>query len=294
MRVLLVLAHPQPESFAHAVHRRMVSGLTRAGHEVRELDLYGMGFDPVMSEAGAARLPHARGQRGRGWTTSSPICAGPRADLRLPDLVVQPAGDAEGLDRSRLGPVRDLRAAEGSEPIQGRMQNIRLIGAISTYGSPWWWIRLVIGDPGRRMIMRGLRPLCHRRCRTFWLGHYRMDSSTAAKPRRFPGQGRGPGRETLRTISGGNRHVRFRLDGRIALVTGASRGLGFAMAEALAEQGAHVVLNGREPATLAEAAARLTAAGHAAEPMAFDVTDAAATLDAMERSTPPTAGSTSW
>ena len=26
--------------------------------------------------------------------------------------------------------------------------------------------------------MRGLRPLCHRRCRTFWLGHYRMDSST--------------------------------------------------------------------------------------------------------------------
>ncbi len=76
---------------------------------------------------------------------------------------------------------------------------------------------------------------------------------------------------------------RFRLDGRIALVTGASRGLGFAMAEALAEQGAHVVLNGREPATLAEAAARLTAAGHAAEPMAFDVTDAAATLDAMER-----------
>ena len=73
----------------------------------------------------------------------------------------------------------------------------------------------------------------------------------------------------------------FRLDGRIALVTGASRGLGYAMAEALAEQGAHVILNGREPGTLAEAAGRLTAAGHAAEPMAFDVTDAASTLAAM-------------
>ena len=41
----------------------------------------------------------------------------------------------------------------------------------------------------------------------------------------------------------------FRLDGRIALVTGASRGLGLAMAEALAGQGAQVLLNGRDPAT---------------------------------------------
>jgi len=85
----------------------------------------------------------------------------------------------------------------------------------------------------------------------------------------------------------------FRLDGRVALVTGASRGLGFAMAEALAEQGAHVVVNGRDPATLAEAARRLTAAGHAVEPMAFDVTDAAATLAAMAR-IGAAHGSTSW
>ncbi|TMJ43942.1 MAG: SDR family NAD(P)-dependent oxidoreductase, partial [Alphaproteobacteria bacterium] len=38
---------------------------------------------------------------------------------------------------------------------------------------------------------------------------------------------------------------RFSLKGRIALVTGASRGLGFAMAEALADHGATVVLNAR-------------------------------------------------
>ena len=61
------------------------------------------------------------------------------------------------------------------------MQNIRLIGGISTYGSPWWWIRFVIGDPGRRIIMRGLRPLPSALPR-FWLGHYRMDSSTPDEP----------------------------------------------------------------------------------------------------------------
>ena len=46
----------------------------------------------------------------------------------------------------------------------------------------------------------------------------------------------------------------FRLDGRVALVTGASRGLGFAMAEALAAFGATVILNGRDEATLEVAA----------------------------------------
>jgi gluconate 5-dehydrogenase len=46
----------------------------------------------------------------------------------------------------------------------------------------------------------------------------------------------------------------FLLDGRIALVTGASRGLGFAMAEGLAEAGATVFLNGRHGDTLEAAA----------------------------------------
>jgi gluconate 5-dehydrogenase len=73
----------------------------------------------------------------------------------------------------------------------------------------------------------------------------------------------------------------FRLDGRVALVTGASRGLGLAMAEALAAQGATVVLAGRDPATLEAAAAGLRAKGLAAEARAFDVADAAAAVEAV-------------
>jgi gluconate 5-dehydrogenase len=42
----------------------------------------------------------------------------------------------------------------------------------------------------------------------------------------------------------------FDLNERLALVTGASRGLGLAMAEALAEVGATVILNGRDANTL--------------------------------------------
>ncbi|HMA75325.1 MAG TPA: SDR family oxidoreductase [Xanthobacteraceae bacterium] len=66
----------------------------------------------------------------------------------------------------------------------------------------------------------------------------------------------------------------FSLAGRVALVTGASRGLGFAMAEGLAEAGATVVLNSRHADTLEAAAGKLRARGLKVETAAFDVTDA--------------------
>jgi gluconate 5-dehydrogenase len=65
----------------------------------------------------------------------------------------------------------------------------------------------------------------------------------------------------------------FSLDGRVALVTGASRGLGLAMAEALAKAGATVMLNGRNASTLRIEADRLREGGLKAEALAFDVTD---------------------
>lgn len=68
----------------------------------------------------------------------------------------------------------------------------------------------------------------------------------------------------------------FDLQGRVALVTGAARGLGFEIARGLAGAGALVLLNGRDPAALDVAAAAIRAAGGAVEPLAFDVADAAA------------------
>jgi gluconate 5-dehydrogenase len=65
----------------------------------------------------------------------------------------------------------------------------------------------------------------------------------------------------------------FDLNGKVALVTGASRGLGWEMARSLAYAGARVVINGRDGSTLQPRAAALAAEGHAAEAAAFDVTD---------------------
>ena len=64
----------------------------------------------------------------------------------------------------------------------------------------------------------------------------------------------------------------FRLDGQLALVTGSSGGIGLALARGLAQAGATVVLNGRNAAKLAQAAALLAGEGLQVHARAFDVT----------------------
>jgi len=75
---------------------------------------------------------------------------------------------------------------------------------------------------------------------------------------------------------------RFRLDGKAALVTGASSGIGRAIAEALAEAGASIVLCARREAALEDARAAIAATGGKAAAVAGDV-GVRASLGALAR-----------
>lgn len=75
----------------------------------------------------------------------------------------------------------------------------------------------------------------------------------------------------------------FRLDGKRALVTGASRGIGLGGAMALAEAGAHVVMAARNAEEIGRAAAALREAGYSAEGVSLDVLDQASVLSAVRQ-----------
>ena len=56
MRVLTVIANPNPKSFDHALLAQLSKGLTDAGHEVQGVDLYAIHFDPVFTQRDLAQF----------------------------------------------------------------------------------------------------------------------------------------------------------------------------------------------------------------------------------------------
>ncbi|TAG34735.1 MAG: SDR family oxidoreductase [Polaromonas sp.] len=74
----------------------------------------------------------------------------------------------------------------------------------------------------------------------------------------------------------------FRLNGRLALVTGSSAGIGLALARALGQAGASVVLNGRDAVKLEQAGEMLRAEGLTVHARSFDVTQHASVTAAIE------------
>ncbi len=75
-------------------------------------------------------------------------------------------------------------------------------------------------------------------------------------------------------------NMMFSLTGQNALITGSSSGLGFACAQALADAGATVWVNGRNPIKVDEACQKI---GHNARPAVFDVTDPPACQDMLSQ-----------
>lgn len=179
MRALVVVAHPNPEAFTHAVARRVESGLNAAGHETTVLDLGAIRFRAAMTrqerEAYHGDEPvvdpvvarHADAVRDAGllvfvyptWWGGLPAVLKGWLDRVLVPGVAFVFDDRSGKVRPGLGHVR------------------RIVG-VTTYGSPRPYVR-VMTDAGRRVLTRSLRMSCGWRTRTEWHALYAIDTSTA-------------------------------------------------------------------------------------------------------------------
>ena len=58
-----------------------------------------------------------------------------------------------------------------------RRTGLRSITVVSPHGSSWW-VNVIEGEVGRRVVMRGLRRRAAARCKGRWVGLYDMDRST--------------------------------------------------------------------------------------------------------------------
>lgn len=186
MRVLVVYCHPCEESFNAGLRDLAMATLSEAGHDTRLIDLYAMGFDPVLTADGR-RIYHTPGENERGIETHLEALRWCEALVFIyPTWWYGPPAMLKGwLDRVWV-PYATFGMPQKGKPITRVLTNIRLIGAISTLGSPkwWWWL---MGMPGRRMLLTGLSVLCAPRCRTFWLGLHEMDSKALPARQSFAG-----------------------------------------------------------------------------------------------------------
>lgn len=180
MRLLVVFTHPDPQSFNAAVFATALAALREAGHELRVIDLYREGFDPVFSAAEKASYltdtaANVRGVQAHvdalrwaeGWVSIHPTW-----------FYGAPAMLKGWLERVWLPGVAFTVAKAKERRIGGELSNIRLFVGITTSGAPWWWLKL-IGDPGRSLFMKGLKPLYAKGCRTRWLQLHNMNHVTA-------------------------------------------------------------------------------------------------------------------
>src|SRR3954453_22136022 len=180
MRALVVVSHPSASSYTKALAAAAIRGLERAGHDVEELDLHALGFQPAMTKAerDAYHGPDPMGD---------PLVRRSAAAVRSADVLVfvsptwwggLPAMLKGWLEKTMVPGVAfvfddDNKARPG-------LQSVRRIVGISSYGSKRPYIALV-NDNGRRVLLRALRLNTGWRTRRTWLPFYGVDTATTTQ-----------------------------------------------------------------------------------------------------------------
>ncbi|MBL8581822.1 MAG: NAD(P)H-dependent oxidoreductase [Rhizobiaceae bacterium] len=176
MRCLVVHCHPVPESFGAALRDVALSALAERGFEVRLVDLYEEGFEPVLSSEERRNMENA---------PTDPKLAPHIDNLRWAQAILfvyptwwygLPAMLKGWLDRVWWTDVAFKLPPDGGR-IVSLVGHISKVGVVTTCGASWP-ISLLMGQPGRKTLLRGVRALCAPRSSTLYLAHYNMDRST--------------------------------------------------------------------------------------------------------------------
>lgn len=185
MRIQVVHCHPLVESYDHALYLAIVETLRQRGHEVVATDLYREGFQPAMTE------DERRSYMGNGYDGSA-VAQYIKTLKRVEGFILcyphwwfsMPAMLKGYVDRV-WAPGTAFVYDESDNHLKPNLRHIKLFGAVTTYGSPWWVVNLFAGNAGKKVLMRGMKPMCAENVRTLYMAHYDMDHSTEATRKAF-------------------------------------------------------------------------------------------------------------
>jgi NAD(P)H dehydrogenase (quinone) len=183
--IQVVHCHPLTESYDHALFLTIVETARANGHEVIATDLYRENFQPAMT------VSERKSYMDNQYDLSA---VGTYADIlkRIDGLILcfphwwfsMPAVLKGWVDRV-WGPGVAFTYRAGDRKLVPSLGNIKLFGVVTSYGSPWWVVHFFAGNAGRKVLMRGMKPLCAENARSFYLAHYNMDHATEDSRRRF-------------------------------------------------------------------------------------------------------------
>ena len=177
MRVLVLYAHPDPESFVAALHRATLDGLAKAGHEVDDCDLYAEGFDPILSREERRRYHDLSCNRApvepyirRLEAAQGLVLVFPVWNFGLPAIL-------KGFFDRVFLPGVSFRLENGR--VWPNLHHLARLAAVTTYGGSRWRA-LAMGDPPRKIVGRALRAVAPR-ARVSYLAAYDMNRATPAR-----------------------------------------------------------------------------------------------------------------
>jgi len=186
MRALVVYCHPRSESFNAAVLSVVMQQLENADAEVRLRDLYKDGFDPSLSASELEGYLDLDTNQAVVQSEVDAVVQSEVDDLKWCDTLIfvyptwwygLPAMLKGWLDRTLVPGVAFIMPEEGSKDIERGLTHITRLGVFTTCGASFGLTQLM-GAPGKRTLMRGLRSILATRCKTVFAAHYRMDAST--------------------------------------------------------------------------------------------------------------------
>ena len=180
MNVLVVYAHPNPESFNAAISQEVCNTLREAGHSLQALDLYKEGFDASMSRDERERYMSPENTQGLEEHVEKLKWAEALVFV-YPTWWMGPPAILKGwLDRVWLpGVVCKI----GPNGIEAALTNVDKVVVITTQGSSRFRMA-VIGNPPRKMFRLSMRAVT--RYKSFdWLAMYSMDKASHEGRTRF-------------------------------------------------------------------------------------------------------------